>query len=83
MPDTVAALSRALGGADDPALRLWDLAGELGAPRSLRDLGMAETDIPKIVEQVLANPYANPVEVTESGLTRLLRRAWAGDPPAA
>jgi maleylacetate reductase len=83
VPDTVSALSRALGGADDPALRLWDLAGELGAPRSLHDLGMAETDIPKIVEQVLANPYANPVEVTESGLTRLLRRAWAGDPPAA
>ena len=83
VPDTVAALSRALGRADDPALRLWDLAGELGASRSLRDLGMAETDIPKIVEQVLANPYANPVEVTEPGLTRLLRRAWAGDPPAA
>ena len=82
-PDAVAALSRALGRADDPALRLWDLAGELGASRSLRELGMAETDIPKIVEQVLANPYANPVEVTEPGLTRLLRRAWAGDPPAA
>ena len=45
--------------------------------------GMAEADIPRIVEQVLANPYANPVEVTEPGLTRLLRRAWAGDPPAA
>lgn len=82
-PQAVAALSRALGGADDPARVLWDLCGELDAPRSLRELGMAETDIPKIVDQVIANPYANPVEVTEKGLTRLLHAAWAGDPPAA
>ncbi|QFR03144.1 maleylacetate reductase [Streptomyces phaeolivaceus] len=77
----VAALSRALGAAPDPARRLWDLAGELGAPRSLRELGMAETDIARIVDEVLANPYANPVGVTADGLTRLLRAAWAGEPP--
>ena len=47
------------------------------------ELGMAETDIPKIVDQVIANPYANPVEVTQEGLTRLLRAAWAGEPPDA
>ncbi|MFG1958362.1 iron-containing alcohol dehydrogenase [Nonomuraea sp. NPDC049028] len=65
----------------DPTRRLWELAGELGAPRSLRQLGMAETDIPRIVDEVLANPYANPVEVTAEGLTGLLRTAWAGEPP--
>jgi len=81
VPDTVAALSRALGGAPDPARRLWDLAAELGAPRALRELGMAEADIPRIVEQALAQPYANPVEVTADRLTRLLHAAWAGDPP--
>ncbi len=80
-PQAVAALSRALGGTVDPARRLWDLAAELGAPRSLRELGMADADIPRIVDQVIANPYANPVEVTPNGLTRLLRAAWAGDPP--
>jgi maleylacetate reductase len=83
VPDAVAALSRTLDGAQDPARRLWDLAAELGAPRSLRELGMAEADIPRIVEQVLASPYANPVPVTADGLTRLLHAAWAGDPPAA
>ena len=82
-PQAVAALSRALGGAVDPARALWDLSAELGAPRSLKELGMAEADIPKIVGQVIANPYANPVEVTQEGLTRLLRAAWAGEPPAA
>lgn len=77
----VTALSRALGGSLDPAHRFWELAGDLGAPRSLRELGMAKTDIPRVVEEVLANPYANPVEVTEGGLTRLLNAAWAGEPP--
>ncbi|HWM59164.1 MAG TPA: maleylacetate reductase [Pseudonocardia sp.] len=81
-PQAVAALSRALGGAGDPAHRLWQLAGELGAPRSLRDLGMAEADIGRIVDEVVAQPYANPVEITTDGVTRLLRTAWAGGPPA-
>ena len=93
-PQAVAALSRALtgaggacganigaGGVADPARALWDLGGALGAPRSLRELGMAEADIARIVAQVLADPYANPVAVTEPGLTRLLRAAWAGSPP--
>ena len=81
VPQAVAALSRALDGAPDPARRLWDLAGDLGAPRSLRELGMAEADIGRITEQVIADPYANPVEVTADGVNRLLRAAWAGDPP--
>lgn len=82
-PDTVAALRRALGGVDDPARELWTLAGRLGAPRSLRELGMAEDDVPRIAEQAVANPYANPRPVTLEGVTALLRAAWAGEPPAA
>lgn len=82
-PEAVAALGRALDGAADPAAALWELARRLGAPGSLRELGMEEADIGQIVEQVLANPYANPRPVTADGLTRLLRRAWSGAPPAA
>src|SRR4051812_17089607 len=81
VPDAVAALSRALGGADDPARALWELAGRLGAPRSLRELGMAEEDIPRIAELAVANPYANPHPVTRDGVEALLRAAWAGDGP--
>lgn len=80
-PEAVAALSRALGGVPDPARELWELAGRLGAPRSLRELGMAETDIPRIVEQAVADPYANPRPVTPGGVTALLNDAWAGRPP--
>lgn len=80
-PAAVAALSRALGGVADPARELWALAGRLGAPRSLRELGMAETDIPRIVEQAVVDPYANPRPVTPDGLAALLADAWAGRPP--
>ncbi|GAQ65502.1 maleylacetate reductase [Streptomyces scabiei] len=82
-PQAVAALGRALGTSTDPAAYLWELAGRLGAPRSLRELGMAESDIDRIVRVTLANPYANPREVTAEGLGRLLRAAWSGQPPAA
>jgi maleylacetate reductase len=82
-PDAVAALSRALGGAHDPARELWELAGRLRAPRSLAELGMEEGDIPRIAELAVANPYANPRPVTREGVEALLRAAWAGEPPAA
>ena len=76
-PDAVAALSTALG-TDDPARALADLAALLGAPRSLRELGMAEADVPRIARQVVASPYANPRPVTLDGVTALLHDAWAG-----
>jgi maleylacetate reductase len=82
-PGTVAALRRALGEVDDPARELWELADRLGAPRSLRELGMAEDDVPRIAGQAVANPYANPRPVTLEGVTALLRAAWAGEPPTA
>ena len=79
VPDAVAALG--LGA--DPARALWDLAGELGAPRSLAELGMAEADVDVVADQVLASPYANPRPVTRDGVTALLHRARAGEPPTA
>jgi len=81
-PEAVASLSRALGGRPDPAQALWELTGRLGAARSLRELGMAEQDIPRIVELALASPYANPRPLTRTGIETLLRAAWAGEPPA-
>ena len=76
------ALSAALD-ADDPALTLWQLAGDLGAPRSLRELGMAESDIPSIAVQATEDPYANPRPVTRAGVEALLRDAWSGAAPGS
>jgi maleylacetate reductase len=80
-PQAVAALSRALGGTDDPPGALWELAGRLGAPPSLAELGMARTDIDRIADLAVANPYANPRPVTRDGVESLLRSAWVGERP--
>ena len=51
-------------------------------PRSLRDLGLAEEQIPDAVEAILPQvPPGNPVPVTRDDLDHLLRRAWAGVDP--
>ncbi|MFF5140080.1 hypothetical protein ACFY6U_10160 [Streptomyces sp. NPDC013157] len=63
------------------AAYLRDLAGRLGAPRCLRELDRAESGIDRIIEVALANPYANPREVTTEGFGRLLRAAWSGQTP--
>ncbi|MET8331276.1 maleylacetate reductase [Streptomyces sp. NPDC005181] len=81
VPQALSTLSRALGGVADPARALWELAGRLGAPRSLRELGMAEADIPRVVDFAVSNPYANPRDVTADGIRGLLQQAWVGDPP--
>jgi maleylacetate reductase len=80
-PAAVAALSRALGGVPDPARELWQLAGRLGAPRSLRELGMDESDIPRIADLAGVDAYANPRPVTRDGVEALLWAAWTGAPP--
>ncbi|NNN29131.1 maleylacetate reductase [Streptomyces sp. S3(2020)] len=82
VPEAVTALSRALGGTADPARALWELGRTLGTPRSLAELGMPEEAIHEIVGLTLADTYPNPRTVTAENLTHLLRRAWAGEPPA-
>jgi maleylacetate reductase len=76
-PEASAALARALG-ADDPVRALWELSGSLGAPRSLRELGMAEGDIERVVDLAVASPYTNPRPVDARDVEALLRAAWAG-----
>ncbi len=80
-PQAVAALARALGGDADPARELWELAGRLGVPRSLRELGMAEDDIDPMAGRVAAAGFPNPRPVTRDAVATLLRAAWAGSPP--
>jgi maleylacetate reductase len=82
-PDAVAALSRALGVSANPADRLWRLSRELGAPHSLAELGMAESDIERIAEEVTSRSYGNPRPVTYDSVRDLLSAAWAGRWPIA
>jgi len=77
------ALSRALGGVADPALGLWELAGQLGAPRSLAELGAQEADLDRIAEEVTSRSYGNPRPITYGDVRALLQAAWVGKPPTA
>ncbi len=61
---------------------LQALRTELGAPRALRDYGLAEDAIDAAAEAILpAVPPGNPRPVTAEDLRRLLRAAWSGADP--
>ncbi|WP_271215983.1 maleylacetate reductase [Streptosporangium carneum] len=86
VPAAAAALRRSLGlndtaDAADAVAALTALTARLGAPGSLRDLGVAESDLARVAEEVLAGPYANPRPVNRPELTALLHAAWTGDAP--
>lgn len=79
-PEALTELQGALGTAD-PAGRLFTLAHDLGAEMSLEVLGMPVDGVQSVVDQALAAPYANPLDVTESQLVRVLQGALHGQPP--
>jgi alcohol dehydrogenase class IV len=79
-PEALARLSRALN-AEHPAGALFDLGQSLGAPGSLKEIGMPEDGLTRAVGLALAEPAWNPRGVEEGPLTQLLRRAWAGHRP--
>lgn len=76
----IEALARALGN-PDPVRALYDLAGALGAPRALKDLGMPESGIDEATDLALANAYWNPRPLERAGVRACIAAAWAGDPP--
>ena len=79
-PEAMTRVARALGRPDPPRV-LFELAGRLGAKRSLRDLGMPQDGIEQVVEQTMATPYPNPRPLDRSAIRELIIRAWKGEPP--
>ncbi|MFB8372115.1 maleylacetate reductase [Pseudarthrobacter sp. NPDC055928] len=78
-PGAVEALRRATG-AQNPAAYLRDLSIKLGAPASLRELGLSAENLERAVALATRNPYANPRDVTQEGIRRLLTAALHGEP---
>nr|ART90410.1 alcohol dehydrogenase [uncultured bacterium] len=78
--DALKIMERALGGGDVPA-KLYDMTKSSGATVALKDLGMAESDIPVVVQAVMSKPYANPVPLSAGAIEKLLRNAWGGVRP--
>jgi len=81
-PDAMTRIARALK-ARNAALGLYQLAQALKAPLALKDIGMPESAIDEAARLATTNPYYNPRPVELQPIRDLLRRAWAGDAPAA
>jgi len=74
-----AALGRPCG---DAATGLYDLAGAVGAARSLAAIGMPADGLDRAADLAVANPYWNPRPLDRAAIRDLLQRAFTGARPA-
>jgi alcohol dehydrogenase class IV len=79
-PVAMAKLARAIGAGNAPQ-GLFDLAKSLGAPTTLKELGMPEDGLDRVVELALANPYWNPRPLEREPLRKLVEDAYYGRRP--
>lgn len=81
VPAAMARIARALGAGSAPG-GLYELALRLGAPLSLKAIGMRESDLDRAADLAVQNPYYNPRPVTREGIRNLLQDAFDGKMPA-
>ena len=79
-PQAMQRIAAALG-TDNAAQGLFDLAQSLGAPVSLRQLGMAEDGIERAADLAVQNPYWNPRPIDRDSIRTLISDAWHGRRP--
>ena len=80
--EELAPIADMFGGAN-PSEGIRAFCEGVGAPTALRDLGMPESGIGEAVRVATLRPYWNPREVEAGQLERLVRAAWAGEPPGS
>jgi maleylacetate reductase len=76
-PEAETRMARALG-TGSAAQGFYDLAKSLGAPVSLKEIGMKEGDLDKAAELAVQNPYYNPRPITKESIRTLLQDAFVG-----
>lgn len=81
-PEAMDAIAQALGAAQGPR-GVFDLTARLGAPTSLRELGMSAAHIETIAALALRDQYPNPRPLEREGILQLLQDAFEGRPPPA
>ncbi|MGH8673500.1 MAG: maleylacetate reductase [Burkholderiales bacterium] len=81
-PLAIARVARALGVAD-AARGLQDLARRVGAPTSLKEIGMPHADLDRAARLASQSPYFNPAPVSYAGIRALLDDAYEGRPTRA
>lgn len=76
-PEAARVIAEVFG--DGDAARAIDaFARRIGAPTSLREIGMPEAGIDAVVKETLARGGWNPRPPAEAGLRQLVRSAWEG-----
>lgn len=80
-PRALARVAHALG-VDDAGGGLFDLAHRLGAPTSLKAIGMSESDLDKAAEIATSAPYWNPRPIDKDAIRALLDDAYHGRRPS-
>lgn len=90
LPHTVAYNAQAAGAELQPLAELfggqlagglYDFAARLGAPQSLKRLGVTEHDLDRATDLALKNPYWNSRPIERDAIRELLRGAWSGRRP--
>jgi maleylacetate reductase len=80
-PAAIGRVARALG-ADHAAQALFDLAAMNGAPTSLREIGMSQSDLDEAASAAVGSPYWNPRPVERDAIRTLLDNAYNGHRPS-
>jgi len=80
-PAAIGRVARALG-ADRAAQALFDLAAMNGAPTSLREIGMSQSDLDEAATAAVGSPYWNPRPVERDAIRALLDDAYNGHRPS-
>jgi maleylacetate reductase len=80
-PEAMMRIARALG-SNKAAEGLYDLAKRLGAPLTLKEIGMPESGLDKAADIAAANPYSNPIPIERAAIRALLDDAFNGRRPS-
>jgi alcohol dehydrogenase class IV len=79
VPRALEIIGRALPFGDGDAVEgLYKLVEELGLPSGLCEIGMKESEMDVVVEQVMRSGYENPVPIELEEVERLVRACFEG-----
>ncbi|WP_322068430.1 maleylacetate reductase [Paraburkholderia bannensis] len=79
--DAMRRMAQALGTQYSAAAGVWELAHRNGAPTSLRELGMSESDLDRAADIATERPYWNPRPLDRAAVRAVLQSAFEGARP--
>jgi maleylacetate reductase len=79
-PEAMKRIERAMG-TSNAAVGIFDLIGQLNAPRALKDIGMNHGDLNRAASLVIQTPYYNPRSTDRDSVLSLLNDAFFGRRP--